>query len=258
MERISVVIAAYNERRHMADCLASVAWADEVIVVDGGSNDGSAEIAAAAGAQVLVRPNQLIPEINKNIGLDAASGAWILSLDADERIPAGLAGALRSFVAAPGEDVAVRMARQNYMLGAWSRHGSRWPDYQIRFFKRGALRFQERLHRQPVVQGPLRTLPPLPDLAMTHYPYVSLSAHLQRLDTYTTTEAETLLAQGAGPSLRRLMLFPVFVFVRDYVVWRGILDGVSGFILSVWSAFYAFLTWAKLWEMARARRQRSP
>jgi hypothetical protein len=256
MARISAVIAAHNEEQRIAACLASVAWADEIIVVDGSSDDCTAALAAVQGARVLVRPNQVIPEINKNVGLDAATGDWILSLDADERIPAALAEAVRAFAAAPAADVALRMARQNYMLGVWSRHG-RWPDYQIRFFRRGAARFQEILHRQPTVEGSVRTLPARPELAIGHYPSASLSDHLKSMDRYTTSEAETLHAQGVRFSWQRIALYPVAVFLREYLAQRGFLDGAPGFILSVWSFFYAFLTWAKLWELTSGGQRRS-
>ncbi len=226
-----------------------------MVVVDGTSSDATARLAADAGARVIVCPNQVIPEINKNVGLDQATGDWILSLDADERIPASLAQTLRAFAAAPGSDVALRLPRRNFMLGAWARHGGRWPDYQIRFFKRGMARFQERLHRQPIVQGVVRTLPARAEYAIDHYPYRSISNSLQRMDSYTTSEAQTLSAQGVRPSFTTLITQPIGFFLLQYIVQRGFLDGIPGLILASWSAFYAFLKWAKLWEITHVPRQ---
>ena len=137
--RLSVAIITLNEERNLAECLASVAFADEIVVVDGGSQDGTCEIARAAGARVIDAPDWPGFGIQKNRALDACSGDWVLSIDADERVPQVLRDEILATLANPACDV-YEMPRSSYYCGRFMRHSGWWPDYVTRLFRRGRAR----------------------------------------------------------------------------------------------------------------------
>ena len=138
--RLSVAIITLNEERNLAECLASVAFADEIVVVDGGSQDRTCEIARAAGASVIDAPDWLGFGVQKNRAIDACSGDWVLSIDADERVPQVLRDEIQGALANPAFDV-YEMPRSSYYCGRFMRHSGWWPDYVRRLFRRGTARF---------------------------------------------------------------------------------------------------------------------
>ena len=250
MDSISVVIAAHNEEARIARLLPELSWENEIVLVDGTSSDRTAAIAAESGARVFVRPNQVVPEINKNIGIEQASGDWVLVLDADEHVPPALVQALRAITVHPGDVVALRLARQNVIFGEWMRHGLRWPDYQTRFFKRGAARIVEAIHGRPVVQGAMRDLPARPELALVHDPVESISDWVHKLTRYAVLDAQTQRRKGVHPSLWRIIAYPPGLFLYDYIWRRAFLDGRRGLILAGLMAYYTFLKRVILWELS--------
>jgi glycosyltransferase involved in cell wall biosynthesis len=257
MASISVVIATYNEEARIARFMSESAWADEVVVVDGMSSDRTPAIAAEMGARVISRPNQTVAMINKNIGVEQATGDWVLVLDSDEHVPATLVERLRSFIAAPGDVAALRISRQNVILGAWMRHGLRWPDYQTRFFRRGKARFLPTVHGQTIVQGQVQSLPAVPDLALGHDPVDDFGDWVRKLTRYAIMDGQTMHEEGVRPSWWRIMLYPPGLFLYDYI-WRGsILDGRRGLILAALMAYYTFLKRVILWELS-TRKSSSP
>ena len=138
--RLSVAIITLNEERNLADCLASVAFADEIVVVDGGSQDRTCEIARAAGARVIEATDWLGFGVQKNRAIDACSGDWVLSIDADERVPQDLRDEIQAVLGDPAFDV-YEMPRSSYYCGRFMRHSGWWPDYVRRLFRRGTARF---------------------------------------------------------------------------------------------------------------------
>jgi glycosyltransferase involved in cell wall biosynthesis len=257
MDSISVVIATYHEEARIARFLSDVSWADEVVVVDGTSADRTAAIAAAMGARVISRPNQTVAMINKNIGVEQASGDWILVLDTDEHVPGTLVERLRAFVSAPGDVAALRIARKNIILGAWQRHGLRWPDYQTRFFRRGMGRFLPTAHGQTIVQGKVQSLPAVLDLALMHDPVEDFGDWVRKLTRYAVMDGETMHRDGVRPSWWRILLYPPGLFLYDYIWRRAFLDGRRGLILAALMAYYTFLKRVVLWELS-TRKPSSP
>ncbi|HKT34256.1 MAG TPA: glycosyltransferase family 2 protein [Nitrospira sp.] len=247
MPTIACVIITKNEEANIRDCLASVAWTDERIVVDAESADRTAELARAAGANVSVRPWPGFGA-QKNYGMDQVAAEWILILDADERIPPPLHSEILSRIAAwkIGDPVAYEMARKNYFYGAWVRHAGVYPDYQIRLFRRGHARYNDvPVHENLIVQGAIGTL----THPMDHFTERRIRDHFKKFGLYTT-----LAAQEKGRTVHvvhasDLIVRPLVVFAKTYVLKQGFRDGVRGLIVSVFAGMYTFVKYAKLWCM---------
>jgi len=247
MTTLSVVVITLNEERRIAGCLAAVAWADEIIVVDSGSSDDTVAIAHGQGARVITRPFTTYAE-QKNAALAAATGDWILSLDADERVPPELAAELRAAIADPGDAVGFLILRREHMLGQWIDHGSWGPAYKLRLARRGRGRWRGAVHETLQVDGPTRRLHS-PLLHETNY---TIGDIVRKTNRYTTLEAQEAHAAGVRSSLWRMALYPPLLFLYSLIVRGGWRDGMAGFVLAALAAHYTFLKRAKLWEMSRS------
>lgn len=247
MATLGCVIITKNEEANIHDCLASVAWISERVVVDAESTDRTVELACAAGARVLVRPwPGFGPQ--KNYAMDEASAEWILIVDADERIPQPLQAEIGSRIDAwrPGDPEAYEIPRRNYFYGAWVRHAGVYPDYQIRLVRKGSARYNDvPVHENLVVQGPVgRLIHP-----MDHFTERRIRDHFRKFGLYTT-----LAAQEKGRTVRRvsaidLIFRPLVVFTKSYLLKQGFRDGVRGLIVSGFASMYTFVKYAKLWAM---------
>ena len=232
--------------------MRSVAWADEIVVVDSGSTDGTVDIARRLATRVEVRewPGYAA---QKNYAASIARHDWILSLDADERVGATLA-ARRSPAWRSSEPrrPGYRMARTSSYLGEWIRTTDWYPDYQLRLYDRRAGAWQPaRVHESVRVAGE----PALLAGEIEHYPYADVSDHLQRIDRYTTLAA----LDHAGPRRARagpleLLCHPPAAFLRNYILRRGILQGRAGLAVSLLNSYYVLLKYVKLLELERAGR----
>ena len=247
MTTLSVVVITLNEERRIADCLAAVSWADELVVVDSGSTDATVAIARQQGARVLTRPFTTYAE-QKNAALAAATCDWILSLDADERVTPELAAEMRAAIANAGDAVGFSMLRREHMLGRWINHGSWGPEYKLRLVRRGRGAWQGDVHETLSVAGPTRRL----RSPLLHETNDAVSDIVRKTDRYTTLEARAAHAAGVRPSLWRLALYPPTLFLYSFVVRGGWRDGMAGFILAALAAHYTFLKRAKLWELSNS------
>jgi glycosyltransferase involved in cell wall biosynthesis len=244
--RISVTVITWNEEERLRRCLESVAWADEIVVVDAGSDDKTVEIARAFTDHVLARPWDGFAT-QKNFALDHASGAWVLSLDADEEVSPDLAGEIRRVVAAPSAD-GYAMPRRNIFWGRWVRHGLLYPDWQLRLFRRGRGRFVERpVHESVEVDGRVERLTG----ALVHRSYRDVADFIARTNRYTTLAADDWVRRGRPIRATDLVLRPLGRFLSMYVVHAGFLDGWRGFILAGLYAYYVFVRSAKAWERVK-------
>lgn len=246
MHRVSVITLAYNEEHNITACLTSVRWADEIIVVDSGSTDRTIELARRFTENILEVPWQGYGK-TKNIALQHATGEWILWLDADERIPEELAAEMQEAVRRNDPSIAgYSVARRAYFLGRWIKHCGWYPGRVTRLFRKPKARFTEsNVHEQVIVDG---TIVPLQH-DLLHFTDPNLHHYFQKFNRYTTLAAEDLQAAGKRFSLFDILVRPAFLFVKMYVLKRGFLDGMQGFILSVVSAAYVFTKYAKLWEL---------
>lgn len=259
--RLSAVIKARNEERHIAGCLESLrGLASEIIVVNDRSEDATAQIAGSLGARVVDAESQdgMINVLDK-IGFEAATGEWILRIDADERMAPTLAQKLRE-AAESGRWAGVRYARKQIMFGAWVRHGGWFRNDQLRFFRADAWDRQWNwadLHSQVPVKGTILTLPSKEKLATVHLNYDTIQQAFGRvLVDYARTEAIAASRDGRTASLWRLLAKPVRRFLGLYLVRQGFRDGWRGAMLAGMLAAYDFCIEANLWDFARNGRDR--
>jgi glycosyltransferase involved in cell wall biosynthesis len=247
---IAVVLITRNEARRIRRCLESVRWADEIVVVDQHSDDGTATICRELGARVVTREMTAGFGEQKNFALAQARAEWILSLDADEEVTAALREAIEMAVATPGDRVGFRMPRLTSYLGRFIRHCGWYPSPVLRLVRRGHGRFTDALvHEELVVGGPVGDLP----ADLLHHSYDALVEHVRKLVLYTGYDARMLERRGArlGPlsAFWWLALKPPAVFVRKYVVQRGFLEGWHGFVLSAMAALAVLVNAVRLAEL---------
>jgi glycosyltransferase involved in cell wall biosynthesis len=259
MPALSVIVITRNEAHNIRDCLASVAFADDIVVLDSGSVDGTPELASAAGARVEAAPDWPGFGPQKNRALALARGDWVLSLDADERVTPELAEQIRRVLAAGDAADGYEMPRSSYFCGRFMRHGGWWPDRVLRLFRRSAGRFtDDKVHERVLVQGRIGRL----DAPLEHWTYRSLDAALEKMNRYSSLSAQGLQARGRQASLASAIGHGWWAFVRTYFLRRGFLDGSQGFLLAVLNAETSFYRYAKLSLAPRpgtvARDERAP
>lgn len=255
MPRLSVIIITKNEAGQLGEALDSVAWADEIIVVDSESTDETVAIARRATDRVIVRawPGYAA---QKNYAASVASHDWILSLDADERVTPELAREIQELMAREMPDArGYRMPRVTFAFGRWLRTTDWYPDRQLRLYDRRHGRWNEsrRVHESVTLDGPVALLRG----ELRHLGYRGLAHHVGTINRYTTLAAEDMAAQGRHASVLDLLVQAPFAFLRNYVLRGGIRDGSVGLVVSLMNAYYVLLKHAKLWEIRRATRETS-
>lgn len=245
---VAAVIITLNESANIARCLARVAWADERIVVDSGSVDGTLEIARNLGATVVSHVWEGFSG-QKNFGNTLATSDWILTVAADERVTPELGKEIRDFVdSAPANVGAARIQIRDWMFGRFIEHGS-WPEQQhVRLHRRGRATWGGEVHEGLIVDGDILTL----RHAILHFSHLTLDRFIAKLNTYTDLEARGMKARGISVGLGRAALGAFRAFLGQYVRLRGYKDGGHGFILAVMMAVYFFTTRAKLWILNNA------
>lgn len=245
---ISVIIITHNEEKNILACLESVKWADEIVVVDAFSRDNTKKLAEEFGAKMvkIFQTKWQGYGKQKNYALSCASMDWILSIDADERVTPELAEEIQE-IAQNSEIDGYQICRKAYFLNKWIRHSGWYPDYCLRLFRRGKGVFAEKqVHEYVELSGRMGRLKG----AMLHYTDNDLNHYLTKLGRYTTLAADELSVRNKKASLGDLITRPLFIFLKMYILKKGFLDGMHGFILAVLSSFYVFVKYAKLWERA--------
>jgi glycosyltransferase involved in cell wall biosynthesis len=246
--KLSAIIITRNEAANIADCLTSVAFCDERVVVDSGSGDATVAIAAAAGARVVSHEWAGFGA-QKNFALAQAKGEWVLSIDADERVPPALAAEIVSAVADPRAD-GYEIARLSTFLGRPMRHSGWFPDYVLRLFRRDKARFTDDLvHERVVCAGRIARLAG----ALDHHPVLRLEDAIYRLDSYSTAGARMLVASGRRVSFASGITHGLWSFLRAYILRLGFLDGREGFLLAVANGEGTYYRYMKAWLAGRRR-----
>ena len=249
MPILSAVIITRNEQADIGDCLDSVAFCDERIVLDCGSDDDTVAIARARGACVH-HQDWLGFGRQKNAAVDLATGDWILSLDADERVTPELAVEIGEAIRAGAHD-GFRMPRRGYFCGRAIRHSGWWPDHVLRLFKAGKGRFtEEPVHESVVVDGPVGTL----KQPILHHAIRSLDEVTDRIDRYSRLGAERILASGRKVGFFTGILRGMATFLKMYVLRLGFLDGREGFLIAMATTHGTYYRYMKAWLAQRAAR----
>jgi glycosyltransferase involved in cell wall biosynthesis len=246
---LSVIVITKNEAHDIRRCLASVRFADEVIVLDSGSTDDTVAICREYTDKVSVTDWQGFG-IQKNRALTLATGDWVLSLDADEEVPPALAEEIRQVITADTGLAAYRMPRRSSYCGHWIDHSGWWPDYVTRLFRRRAARFNDNLvHESLLVDGPTGTL----QAPLLHYSFKDFDEVLDKVNAYSSAGAQMLHARGKKASLRQAVGHGLWAFIRTYFLRRGFLDGRAGFMLAVSNAEGTYYRYIKLMHLMEKR-----
>ncbi len=240
---LSVIIITRNEAANIRACLESVAWADEIIVVDSGSSDGTVEICRELGAQVFVHDWPGFG-MQKNRALSCATNEWVFSIDADERVTPELRAAIGAVLARPDDDhIAYEISRLSSYCGRFMRHSGWYPDRIVRLFRRDAARFSDDLvHERLLVAGKTGLL----DGELLHYAFDDLEEVLHKVNRYSSAGAAMMQLRGRQVSLSGAVLRGLWSFIRTYFLRGGFLDGREGFMLAVSNAEGTYYRYLKL------------
>jgi len=243
MLKLSVILITYNAAAHLEKCLASVAWADELIVLDSGSQDATVEICRKYTKKVYFSEDWQGFGVQKNRVLAYTQGEWVLSLDADEVIPENLQIEIQQAVQQT-EYTAFRVSRLSRFMGRWIHHSGWRPDYVTRLFRRDGAKFSDDLvHEKLEVQhGKVGTL----HSPMLHYTYDSIEQLLEKTNRYSTDNAKMLYNQGIRSSLSKAISHGIWAFLRTYLLQLGFLDGREGFLIALANAEGTYYRYIKL------------
>ena len=251
--KLSVILITKNESTNILECLNSVKFADEWIIVDSGSNDDTVAKALSFGATVIEADwPGFGPQ--KNRALHAATGEWILSIDADERITPELADEVLHTLQSPEPADAYEIHRKGWYCGKFMNHGDWSNDYVTRLFKKGAARFtDDKVHERLVVNGTTRRLAS----SMLHYSFLNFSQVLQKIDSYTDLSARQKYKQGRKASVGTALGHGIWAFIRSYFIKGGFLDGSQGLALAISNAEGSYYRYLKIWLMQEEEKKRN-
>jgi glycosyltransferase involved in cell wall biosynthesis len=241
---VSVYVLTMNNRRTIEQCLRSLSWAEELVVVDSFSQDGTYEISKQYTDKLFQR-KWTGHRDQYQFAADLTTRYWIMFVDADEEIPPELSEEIRTELNGRAKDLdGYFVYRRTYYLGRWIRYGGWYPDGEIRLYRREKGRWEGGLHAKLVVDGKVGVL----KNQYFHYTYGNISDQIQTIDRYSKTAAKDMVNNSKPFRLVNLLFSPPFRFSKDYILKLGFLDGIPGLIIAVSTAYYAFIKHAKLWE----------
>jgi glycosyltransferase involved in cell wall biosynthesis len=246
--RLSVIVITRNERANIADCLLSLAFADEIIVLDNASTDGTADIARSLGAKVSVTKDWPGFGPQKNRVLDLAGGEWVLSIDADERVTPELREEILTTISGTSPQNVFSFPRLSSYCGQYMMHSGWNPDFVVRLFRRGTVRFSDDLvHEKLLTLGPVVRLKAL----LLHLSFPDFESVLDKVNRYSTAGAQIMVKSGKSASLWGAIGHGAWAFFRTYILRRGFLDGHLGLALAISNAEGTYYRYAKRWLMLR-------
>jgi glycosyltransferase involved in cell wall biosynthesis len=252
MPALSATIITHNECANIARAIRSLSCADEIVVVDANSIDGTREIATGLGARVVTHSWEGFTA-QKNFASAQARWDWILSLDADEELDPQAQAAVLEWKRSAPSAAGYQFARRAWYLGRWILHSGWYPDYKLRLFDRRRGRWQGAyVHESVVVDGSVETMPG----EILHYTCNSLGEHRQRIEFYTDLAAKEMFEQGERASFLRRVLAPPWIFLNSYIFRLGMLDGVPGYLIAKMAARYVRRKYTKLEEMRKTSSPR--
>lgn len=246
---VSACVITFNEENNIKDCLESVTWTDEIVVVDSFSTDKTVEICQAYTEKVFQRKWSGFLD-QKNFALQQAIHNWILSIDADERVSSPLRDEIIGELRNDDDVGGYYIPRHTYYLGRWINHGGWYPNCQLRLFRKDKGKWAgEQLHEKVRVVGKTKTL----RSDLLHFAYRSLSDQLKTIDHFSRASAEIMRRKGIRVTPFHLLVRPPIKFLETYIYKQGFLDGIPGLINAIAYSFYVFMKYAKVWEGALNR-----
>lgn len=242
---LSIGIITKDEEKNLPECLNSIGFADEIVVVDSGSTDRTVEIAKEFGCRVFVEDwKGYGPQ--KNSAVKRCRNEWVLILDADERVPKETADIIYEAIQRPGVD-AYRLKRKNYLHGKWLQHSGYWPDRHIRLVRKDKGAFYSKVHEKWITEGLVQEL----DAHIDHYAFSDYSDMLKTLNDYSTVIAGDLFASGKRVTVLTPVYHGIAMFFKIYLIEKGFLDGMAGLVTALTKAGGSFFKYAKLLELQR-------
>ncbi len=241
----SIAIITQDEEDRLPDCLESISFADEIVVVDSGSRDNTVDIAKSFGCKVLTETWRGYAR-QKQFAVDNCANNWVLILDSDERVPNETATRIKELLASPDTDfTAYSFLRKNFFHNRWIRHCGWWPDRITRLVDRRRGRFSDHLvHESWISEGRVKEL----DMTIEHRSFRNYSDLIHKLETYSSLAAQEMLRDGKRAGVLSPLSHGIWMFLRTYILEWGMLEGFDGFIISTLNGGGSFMKYAKLRE----------
>ena len=255
MIKFSILLPTYNCEKTIEQTLASIKWADEILVVDSFSNDSTLDIVKEYGVNVI-QHEYINSARQKNWALQYCTHDWVFQIDSDEILEEMAEAIIRDSINNAGENThCFKMPRKNHVLGKWVKYGGLYPDWEYRLFRKEYGKWWDReVHSRIVVPGGIESL----ETPLIHHGMSNISKQLSNLDRYTRYEADELIKRNIKFSFVKWILGPIYIFMKRYFLLRGFRDGWRGFFLAVYASFYIFMSHAKLLEIQLLKLKRSP
>lgn len=251
--KISIAILACNEAANLRRTLPSVAWADELILVDSGSTDDTVSIAEGFGAKVFSETWKGYGA-QMNSAIDKCTSEWVFSLDADEVLTPELQAEIQALLKGEPKFNAYWVPRRNQIFGRWMRHGGQYPDYKLRLFRQGTARLPEDTepHATPKWSGPKGRL----QGDLLHYQYPAVALYIEHMNRYSSASVPLVLRKGRSclgisEFIAMAVINPVLTFVKNYIFRAGFLDGREGLLFHLYHSSYISWKYSKAWEVSR-------
>jgi glycosyltransferase involved in cell wall biosynthesis len=255
MSRISVYIIAFNEAEKVAATIQSASWADEVVLVDSWSTDGTQEIAASLGAKIVQVDFKGFGDL-RNQAVSACSFEWIFSLDADERCTPEVAKEIRALISDPNAADAYWVPRRNYFMGKWIKHSGWYPNYrQPQLFKKNTMHYDQKTVHEGYI---LTTEKPLGHLenAIWQFPFKNMAEVLHKANRYSTLGAQRISERKL--SMGTALIHGIWAFLKHYIFKRGFLDGWAGLVIAIGNFEGTFYRYVKAIEIQKGSQWRAP
>jgi glycosyltransferase involved in cell wall biosynthesis len=247
---LTVLILTKNEAANIVPCIRSVLFADQILVIDSGSEDNTSVLATELGAKVVIHPMDDGFAAQRNFALAQAETEWVMFLDADERISPELAAEIQTVIGdAP---YAYEIPRKNHAFGQWLRYGGNYPDYSLRLYPRDAIAWSGVVHETATVTLAVKQL----KNAIIHYTYTDWDRYFIKFNHYTSLFAKERNEAGRKASWSDIMIRPPWAFIRMYILKKGFLDGKIGFVMAVFHYFYTMAKYVKLFYLQKQTSSR--
>jgi glycosyltransferase involved in cell wall biosynthesis len=240
--KVSACIVTFNEEKMIEDCLKSLSWVDEIIILDGYSTDGTVEIARKYTDKVELITNQYNPEINKNICIKRAVNDWVFVIDADERVSNNLKDEIMSLGSLEEGIVGFEIPMKNFWRNTWLQYGGFYPKSHIRLFNKRYVRYKaETVHNGLIIDGNIGKL----NHHMLHYAFQDVFECIEKMNKYSEVESDNMLKNNVNGYYRKMFFVPLKYFIKTFIVKKGYKDGFAGFAVSILSVITYFMFYLK-------------